>query len=113
MEEGSGTGVWARGGCLVLQCSYEVPLAYARPVLSKESTLGKKFLDLSALKQGNNNRKKPQSILNLSTSQTLNFTDPSIKAVSFSNSVSQSGQVVYQHVSHDAFNDVLYQTIPF
>lgn len=58
MEEGSGTGVWARGFCLVLQSSYSVPPAYGKPVLSKDSTLGRTFLDLSALKQGNYNQTK-------------------------------------------------------
>lgn len=57
MEEGSETGVWARGFGLVFQSSYDVPPAYARPVLSKDSALGRKFLDLSGLKQGKNKQK--------------------------------------------------------
>lgn len=113
MEKGSGTGHWARVFCLVLQSSYEVPPAYARPVLSKDSTLGRKFLDLSALKIKQTATTTKKSILNLATSQTLNFTDPSLKAGFFSPILfRRKDRLLYQYIFHDPFKGVLHPTIP-
>lgn len=116
MEKGSEIGHWARVFCLVLQSSYDVPPAYVRPVLSKDPTLGRKFLDLSAfrIKQIATTTTK-KSILNLATSQTLNFTNPSVKAVFFFFSpilFHRKDRLLYQYIFHDPFKGVLHPTIP-